>query len=154
MAVHVFSQKIKNFYTIAIYFNTTRDIYFDIFCAVLGESGTCFYLMIMVTCIYRSQQIAQICISSSLYTESSHDFPLVSGYFDSAYYILWFWYVCVTQTRCFLCLKEIHKTNFVSDQRITQHIYCPTTGNAHIYKLIFKRFIPSFKIQYGVSNYN
>lgn len=48
-------------------------------------------------------------------TESSHDFPLVSGYFDSAYYILWFWYVCVTQTRCFLWLKEIHKTNFVSD---------------------------------------
>lgn len=28
MAVHVFSQKMKNFYTIAIYFNTTRDIYF------------------------------------------------------------------------------------------------------------------------------
>lgn len=43
MAVHVFSQKIKNFYTIAIYFNTTRDIYLDMFCAVLGERGTCFY---------------------------------------------------------------------------------------------------------------
>lgn len=75
MAVHVFSQKIKNFYTIAIYFNTTRDIYLDMFCAVLGERGTCFYLMIMVTCIYRSQQIAQICISSSLLPNRVTIFP-------------------------------------------------------------------------------
>lgn len=111
MAVHVFSQKIKNFYTIAIYFNTTRDIYLDMFCAVLGESGTCFYIALSRSLRY----VFHLLSFKYVYTESSHDFPLVSGYFDSAYYILWFWYVCVTQTRCFLCLKEIHKTNFVSD---------------------------------------
>lgn len=121
MAVHVFSQKIKKllydcdlfqYYAGYIFghvlrcFRRKRNMFLS------NDNG---YMHIYIALSRSLRYVFHLLSFKYVYTESSHDFPLVSGYFDSAYYILWFWYVCVTQTRCFLCLKEIHKTNFVSD---------------------------------------
>lgn len=75
MAVHVFSQKIKKLLYDCDLFQYYAEYIFGHVLRCFRRKRECFYLMIMVTCIYRSQQIAQICISSSLLPNRVTIFP-------------------------------------------------------------------------------